>query len=197
MKYGLRPLNIQLFAEGEGDTGAPGTSTANVPSAPTQSSLPEGQEKQFSQEEVNRLISERVEREKKKFESTLENRLSEAEKLAKMNAEQKAQYEKEQTEKKLAEREAKITQRELVAQAKENFAAKGLPLELAGCGVYTDAEACQKSLDAVEKAFNVAVEKAVNERMRGTPPKAANGQSKSDSKEDFLSAVQENQAKRN
>ena len=45
--------------------------------------------------------------------------VTEAERLAKMNAEQKAQYEREKKEKEIADREAAITKRELMATAKD------------------------------------------------------------------------------
>lgn len=74
-----------------------------------------------------------------------------------------------------ADREASITRRELAATAKEQLAEKGLPLSLADVLNYESAEACASSIDAVGKAFQEAVEKAVQERLAGgKPPKKAN-----------------------
>ncbi len=112
------------------------------------------------------------------FEKTLEEKLSEAQKLAKMNADQKAQYEREQAEAKLAQREAEITKRELKATAKDTLLSKGLPIELADALVYTDADACNTSMEAVTKAFEQAVTKAVNDRLRQDPPKTGNAPEK-------------------
>ena len=94
-----------------------------------------------------------------------------------MNADQKAQYEREKKEKELSAREAEITKRELSAQAKETLAEKGLPIQLADILNYTDADSCQKSMDAVEKAFKEAVDKAVKDKLAGgAPMKKAPGQ---------------------
>ena len=61
--------------------------------------------KTYTEEELNQIVSDK---------------LSEAEKLRKMNAEQKADYERKQLEQKLTEREKAVAERELRATAKEN-----------------------------------------------------------------------------
>ena len=127
--------------------------------------------KSFSEEEVNKLISSRVSQERKKWEKVAEERATEAERLAGMTAEQKAQHERRQLEEKLSKREVEITRRELRAEAKETLSSKELPVELADCLTYTDAETCKASLDAVSKAFEKAVSKAVDARLRQSPPK--------------------------
>lgn len=98
--------------------------------------------------------------------------ITEAQKLARMTAEQKAEHERKQREEQLAKREAEITRRELTAQAKDTLTSKGLPIELAAVLNYTDADACSASLEAVEKAFAAAVSKAVDERLRQPAPKS-------------------------
>lgn len=69
-----------------------------------------------------------------------------------------------------------ITTRELRATAYETLAEKNLPKELVDILNYSDAEQCNKSIEAVEKAFKSAVEKSVNEKLRGgNPPKGGQG----------------------
>lgn len=125
--------------------------------------------KTFNQDDVNKLISDRLQKEKSKWEKDynvkLETAKTEAEKLAKMNAEQKAEYEREQRENQLKEREAELTKRELKAVALEQLADKGLPKQLAEIISYSDAESTTKSIETVEAAFRAAVEQAVNERL--------------------------------
>ena len=61
-----------------------------------------------------------------------------------------------------------------MAEAKNTLAEKNLPVSLAEVLNYTDADSCSKSISAVEKAFQQAVEEAVNERLKGgKPPKKA------------------------
>lgn len=131
-----------------------------------------------NQAEFDRRVGKALETNRSKMQADIDAKIqearTEAEKLAKMNAEQKAEYEKEKREKELADREASITKRELAATAKEQLAEKGLPLSLADVLNYSSAEACAASIDAVGKAFQEAVEKAVEERLSGgKPPKKA------------------------
>ena len=129
------------------------------------------------QSEFDKRVAKALETAKAKWETDkateLENAKTEAEKLAKMNAEQKAKYAEEKRMAELEKRERDITTRELKAQAYETLAEKGLPKELVDILNYSDAELCNKSIESVEKAFQSAVEKAVNEKLRGgNPPKS-------------------------
>lgn len=187
------PMNLQFFAETEGEAGggAGGTSgnaaggeggnTGGDPAAggaEGQVSFDNFLKDPKNQAEFDRRIGKALETSRSKMQTEIDARIqearTEAEKLAKMNAEQKAEYEKEKREKELADREASITKRELAAAAKEQLAEKGLPLSLADVLNYSTAEACSASIDAVGKAFQEAVEKAVEERLSGgEPPKKA------------------------
>lgn len=126
--------------------------------------------KLFTQDEINKMIATRIEQEKEKNARLIIEKVTEAEKLFKMNAEQKADYEREQFEKQLAEREKLISKRELIAEAKAELLSKGLPTELSECLDFSSAENYRKSLSSVETAFASSVEKKVNDKIRQTPP---------------------------
>ena len=146
---------------------------------PQSTAKPEGTEKTFTQVELDKIVADRISREKKKFETTLTEKLTEAEKLAKMNAEQKASYEKEKHEAELLKREQDITQRELKAGAKEILAEKKLPISLAEILNYTSSESCTSSIEAVQEAFAEAVTQGVNNALKQNPPgRAPEGKSK-------------------
>lgn len=130
------------------------------------------------QSEFDKRVAKALETAKGKWETEhqakLEAAKTEAEKMAAMNEKQKADYERDKQLKALEQREREITTRELKATAYETLAEKGLPKELADILNYTDADQCKASIDAVEKAFQMSVEKAVNEKLRGNnqPPKS-------------------------
>lgn len=167
VKNELLKLPLQFFAEG-GDPKPEGEADPQENEAGGA-----GQEiKTLTQAEVDAVVEKRLNQERKRFQQELEAQVTEAQKLAKMNAEEKAKYETKQKEKALAEREADITKRELTAQAKEKLADDKLPLSLATILDYTSAEACQSSLEAVKKAFEEAVTAAVDDRLRQDPPNA-------------------------
>ncbi len=184
----FRPnFNLQLFADGDGEgaggsgggDGSDGNTGGEGPGQGAGDDSGGSKDKTFTQDELNRILGERLSQAQAKWEKDLQSRLeaakTEAEKLAKMNAEQKAQYEREKRETELAKREGEITRRELRATALESLAEKGLPKQLADLLTYNDAESTQKSLDAAEKAFREAVEAGVNERLKGSAPKGGGG----------------------
>ena len=132
------------------------------------------------QSEFDKRVAKALETAKGKWETDyqakIEEAKTEAQKLAKMNADQKAQYEAQKKLDELTKREKEITTRELRATAYETLAEKNLPKELVDILNYSDAESCNKSIESVEKAFQSAVEKAVNDKLRGgNPPKGGQG----------------------
>ena len=164
---------------GAGNTGNTDTTTQtdNVDTSNTETTQTE---KTFTQKDVDKLIQDRLAREQSKWEKKIADERTEAEKLAKMNAEQKAKYAEEKRVAELEKREKDITTRELRATAHETLAEKNLPKELVDILNYSDAEQCNKSIEAVEKAFQSAVEKAVNYKLRGgNPPKGGQGNNNS------------------
>lgn len=194
-------IPMQFFADA-GTEGTEGAGAENGGDDPKDSPAgTEPQVKTFTQEEVDKIIADRLARQakqsekkftQKEFDDLISEKLSEAEKLAKMNAEQKAKYEQEKHEKELADREAALTKRELTATAKEVLTEKGLPAELADIVDTTSAENCTASIEAIEKAFSAAVQKAVNDRLKsGPPPKTGNANTGNQSVSTLRSALQE------
>ena len=94
-----------------------------------------------------------------------------------MTEEQKKEYQDRQHSEELEKRETDITRRELRMTAKEALIEKGLPVELSDALAYDSAENCSKSIEAVEKAFRAAVEKAVEERIKKSAKTPKNGES--------------------
>jgi hypothetical protein len=129
--------------------------------------------KTFTQDELNAILDKRLKREREEAEKRTQAAITEAQKLAKMSADERAEHEKQAHEKALADREAEITKRELRAEAKSQLSDKGLPIELAEILPYTDADTTNAAIAATEKVFRAAVEKTVTERLKGSAPKAS------------------------
>lgn len=169
----LFPLNIQLFADdGSGnDSGNDGQGNNYQVNDGQGNDGQTGQEpKVFSQEEVDKIVQGRIAKERKSWEKQLQEQQTEAQKLEKMSEKEKKKYQEEKRIKDLDDREAAITRRELTAQAKVQLADKGIPTELAEILILTDADSCKKSIETVEKAFQTAVQRAVEERIKGREP---------------------------
>lgn len=181
------PMDLQIFADGdgagagddgngggsgnigEGNSGHGGSEGGDKPQSFDDFLKGEGNQAEFDRR-VNKAIQTAVQKAQEKWEILTNDKLSEADKLAKMNKEEKAQYMQQKKEKELNDREAAITRSELKAEAKNTLAEKKLPVSLADLLVYTDAESCNKSIATMEKVFQEAVETAVQEKLKGGDP---------------------------
>ena len=110
--------------------------------------------------------------EDKRIEEAKQAARSEAEKLAKMNAEQRAEHDRQEAERaakareeEITRREAELTRRELKATAMDELAKRKLPGGLLDILNYSDADACSASIATVEKAWRECVQQGVNERL--------------------------------
>lgn len=201
------PLKLQTFAEGGDGTGADGSNGGGSGGEGSDGSgknmsfddflKGEGNQAEFDRR-VQKAVNTAITNAQEKWKALTDDKLSEAEKLAKMTKEEKANYLQKKREKELADREAAVARKELMAEAKNTLTEKKLPAELAEVLNYTDAESCSKSIENVEKAFQKAVEDAVEERLKGRKPprKAPEGGDPNDGALSFVSVIKENQAKR-
>ena len=191
------PMTLQLFAEGDGDgagggnvsgAGASGEGTNNEPLSFDGFLAQEGNQAEFDRR-VQKAIDTAVSNAQQKWQALTDDKLSEAEKLTKMNKEEKAAYMQQKKEKELSDRESAVARKELMAEAKNTLAEKKLPAGLAEVLNYTDAEMCNKSIAAVEKTFQAAVEAAVQERLKGGEPMKKAPESDADSMEKQVEAL--------
>lgn len=166
-------ISMQYFAEPDSGTADTGTNANAEQQGGKQQAEPTFDDvlkNKAYQSEFDKRVNQALEKQRTKLDADYKARAAEAEKLAKMNAEEKAAHEREKKEKALAEREAAVTRRELTAEAKVQLAEKGLPAALSSILDYTDAEKCKESIELVSKTFNDAVNDAVNERLRSKEP---------------------------
>lgn len=173
--YVLFSRKMQPFFNADPGAAESGTATAGAEDKSEGTPL--------SAEEVARQVTEAREAAKaeakadyeKQLAEKLEESKTEAEKLAKMNAEQKADYERQQREDALAKREAEITARELRAEASKTLAEKGLSVDLLDLVIGTDAEDTSKRIDTFKASFDKAVQASVEQRLQGKTPISGNG----------------------
>lgn len=127
--------------------------------------------------EIERRVSEALKSEREKWKLELERRLAqeraEAEALARMSGEERMAHELAQKAAQLDAREREILRRELRAEAARLVEERGLPCELTEMVNCESMERVQDSLNLIEHAFRMAVQRGVEARMRGRAPSAA------------------------
>lgn len=163
-------FDLQMFAEDDSTGGASGE-----PAAPTgkQDNEPGAEPKatpKYTDEEVDRILEKKfAEWQKKK-----EKQVSEAERLSKMTAEEKANERIKAMEDKLREYEQGAARAEMTKQARAILSDKGIHVDdaLLANLISEDADSTKASCESFINLFNVAVEKAVKEKVKGETPRA-------------------------
>lgn len=183
--------NLQLFAEGEGagvgDPGNGGGTAGNggAGSGDGDGGNPlsfddflkqEGNQAEFDRR-VQKAIDAAVSNAQKKWKDLHDDKLSEAEKLAKMTNEEKAAYRMSQMEKELNAFKEKDTLAEMSKTARKMLSEEeiNIPDELLAHLVSTDAEDTKNTVQAFAKLFKGAVQDAVKDKLKGNPPKKGTG----------------------
>lgn len=131
--------------------------------------------KLFTQEEVDALLQregdKRVTEALRKAERKNAERVKEAQKLAQMNESEKYQYELEQREKAIEEKEKALALAENKNEASKILADKGLSLSLVDFVVAEDAETMNDRIKVLDKAFKESVKREVEKRLGSSAPK--------------------------
>lgn len=122
-------------------------------------------------EENLREIDRRVTNALKKQERNTADKVREAQRLAQMNEAEKFQYELEQREKAIVEKEKALALAENKNEASKILAEKGLSLALVDFVVAEDAETMNANISLLVKAFNQSVKTEVEKRLGSSTPK--------------------------
>ena len=180
-------LFLQLFTEGDdGGTGdgngdGSGTGGNNEPMSFDDFLGQEGNQAEFDRR-VNKAIKTAVANEKEKWKTLTDDKLTEAEKLAKMTKEEKAEYRAKKAEKELEDLK-KMNARTELAKTDENI---NIPDELLSNLVADDADGTKTAVESFAKMYKEAVQAAVKEAIKGKPPKAGTGGGNTITKEQIM-----------
>lgn len=185
------PLNIQRFAEGGEED------TANLEGTPL--TFDEILEDKEYQSEFDRRVNKALETAKGKWEKEYSQKLeaekTEAEKLAKMDAEQKHQYELEQALKKATDSEAKLRAYELKEQAVKIASEKSVDIGLLDLIDFSreSAETVATKIDNIKNVYDKAIQNALNDKLKQKSPVShdINTKEKDPFVEGFLKAFKE------
>ena len=179
----MKKFNLQLFADDASD--AIGSDSAQAVSgdkaAADQSKEQKEQKDQkndrqtgkYSDEVLDKILGKRFAR----WQEEQKKAVDEAKKLAEMNAQQKAEYERDQMRKELDGYKRKDALAEMSKTARKMLADDNInvPDDLLAMMVTTDATQTKNAIDGFKKLFKESVEGAVKERLRGDTPRRGTG----------------------
>ena len=141
------------------------------------------QQPKYTDADVDEIVSKRL----AKWEKQQAAKVEEAAKLAEMNAQQKAEYERDKVQKELDEYKRRDTVNAMVSESRRQLSEQGITVsdDILARLVGETAEETKASVDAFSTAFTAAVEDAVKKQLAGKAP-AAGVATKTMTKEEIL-----------
>ena len=128
----------------------------------------------FTQEELDALIQKegdrRVSQALKTAEKKQEQKIREAEKLAKMNEAERYEFELSKREQAIAEKERELLLAENKNEASKVLADRGLSLSLVDFVVHESADEMDRRIKILDKAFKQSVKDEVEKRLASKVP---------------------------
>lgn len=175
-----RPWDLQIFAEEPEPAAEPEGKEEEKDSDPEEEEKP----KTFTQDEVNQMIEKRLAREKAKLKAETEEAVktaqAEAAKLAKMNADQKREYEAQKKDEQIAKQQEEIARlkaealrSELSKQVGSELQAEGYPatVDVMEFVVGKDAEETKARKDRFIAIIQADRKAQAEKRATGRTPK--------------------------
>lgn len=169
MEKRLMELDVQLFAEDEIEQEAEAKEETKL-------SFTELLKDPEYQSEFDKLTSKSLETAKAKWQMEYDQRLqaekTEAEKLAKMDAEQKAKYELKKVQDELAQTRGELNSIQLYKTASDIATSKGLPIEYLSLIDFKtqNADTINGSIDKLVEIRNKDMKEYLNKNLREQPP---------------------------
>ena len=166
-------LNLQFFSNDDPDPQEPNPKEPEPKEPGDDPNNIDPKEKTYTESELKKIIQDRVAREKKGTEKAV----AEAEKLAKMNADEKREHERQKLEEELAEYKRKDQFYSLSKEASKMLSEHNIHAddELLSFVVKDDAEATQTAVNSFVSMFNEKVEEGVKQALSGNSPRANTG----------------------
>lgn len=130
-------------------------------------------EKMFTQAELDEIIGKRLAKERAKFDEQLKNKVSEAERLAKLNEDERAKEEiriaQENLNNMTAEfnkMKADFERQQMLAQVTKELNDRKLPIGMAENLMGKDAEATKANIDAFEETWKTSLADAIKSEIK-------------------------------
>lgn len=182
-----RKINLQLFAEETSSTEGQSGQQENNSQEPSNVS-----EKKYSDDDLDKILNAKFARWQEKHQKEID----EAQKLAEMNAQQRAEHERDQLRKQLNALTEKNAISEMQSTARKMLSQENINIsdELLSMLVTSDAAKTKATVDAFAKLFNDSVKKTVADILKGEPPKA--GEGKKLTKSDIMAVKDQNERQR-
>lgn len=183
MKAVKKPFDLQLFADGdeaggggangggagEGDV-TDGDGNKNDPPSFDDFLKGDGNQAEFDRR-IQKAIDTAVTKAQQKWQALTDDKLSEAEKLAKMTKEEKAEYQRNKERQEFEAEKAAFEKEKLLVAVKDDLQKQGLPIAFADSLVNIgDAKKIKAAMTGIKESWDTEIQEAIKAKARQTPP---------------------------
>lgn len=176
-------FDLQLFAEdgdgvgagdgnggGSGEGDGAGGAKEDEPTTFDEFLKGDGNQAEFDRR-IQKAIDTAVTKAQQKWKALTDDKLSEAEKLAKMSKEEKAEYEKAKERREFEAEKAAFEKDKLLVAVKEDLQKQSLPIAFAESLVsINDAEKIKEAITGIKASWDAEIQEAIKAKARqGTP----------------------------
>ncbi len=208
--YKMMLLRLQFFAEG-GDVGGAGEGdgsgsnqsnngdeNGNKPVSFDDFLKQEGNQAEFDRR-IQKAINTAVGKAQEKWKALSDDKLSEAEKLAKMTKEEKEEYLRNKERKDFEAEKAAFEKEKLLVEVSKELQAQSLPTEFADSLVnIADAGKIKDAIKGIKKVWDAKITEAIKEKARqGTPPEGGHSAGNNHSVSSIREMAQKNRIIKN
>lgn len=171
-------FDLQLFAD-EGEAQPSTDDTENKESEEESKPQPK-----YTDEDLDRIIQEK----KTKWEKQAKESEEEAKKLAKMNAQQKAEHERDKLQEQLDELLAEKARADMAREARKMCAEANVNVsdDILASIITSDADTTKTAVESFISIFKEEVEKAVKDALKGSSFKRGTGSNGGVTKDDIM-----------
>lgn len=183
MKATKKPFDLQLFAEGDGagagdgngggagvGDGTDGDGNENDPPSFDDFLKDGGNQAEFDRR-VQKAINTAVTTAQEKWQALTDDKLSEAEKLAKMSKDEREEYQRNKERREFEAEKAAFEKEKLLVAVKDDLQKQGLPIAFADSLVNIgDAEKIKAAMTGIKESWDAEIQEAIKAKARQTPP---------------------------
>lgn len=173
--------NVQNVTNVEGQVVESTAETQVADNQETAKTYTEKEVMDMLQRETDRRVTAALEKQQRKNEA----KIAEAQKLAAMNESEKFQYQLEQREKAIEEKERALAMMENKNEASKILSERGISLSLVDFVVAEDADTMKANIDLLDRAFKASVKAEVEKRIGSSAPRKNAPVDKQMTKADF------------
>jgi hypothetical protein len=130
-------------------------------------------EKTFTQAELDEILGKRLAKQKAKFEEEMKNKVSEAERLAKLTEDERTKEEIRIAKEELAKMQAEFNtvkaefeQQQMLSQVQKELSEKNLPINMAKSLIGKDAETTKANIEKFEVDWKASLQDAIQREIK-------------------------------